>query len=289
MGCCRSVANVDGPCQTAYTLCDVTNPRDAYNNFNATGETNMLRISAGLAALLLLGGTGGSNIAHAQAKESYTYATYFHCDVTQQERADEVVEQLDKPIFDAAVASGSISGWGWMAHHTGGMWRRVQFYQASSMEALLAAQAKINDQAESSAKGKALGKEFGAACNSHEDYIWRGVAGSAGARGKAAFSVYYVCDSTREAQADELIKRVYAPMYDKLVAEGKLSSWGWMEHIVGGEYRRLATMTAKDMSTLMAARGAVVAALRDDPLSSALDDICGSHADYMWETKFAQP
>jgi hypothetical protein len=243
--------------------------------------------SAAKAAMLLLCAATVSGAAHAQSKESYTYSTYFYCDVTQQDRADEIVGQLDKPAFEAVIAAGGVSNWGWLKHHTGGKWRRVQYYSASSIDALLAAQKAVNDQTEATAKGKALGKEFGNACKSHDDYIWRSVAGNVGTtRGPAAFSVYYICDSSREDQADALVKRIYAPVYDKMVADGKLTSWGWMEHIVGGEYRRLATMTAKDMTSLVAARSALVAAFQDDPLSGVLDDICGSHADYMWETKF---
>lgn len=71
--------------------------------------------------------------------------------------------------------------------------------------------------------------------------------------------------------------------------EGKLTTWGWMEHIVGGEYRRLATMTAGDVTSLMAARSAVVAAFQDDPLADTLTDICGSHTDYIWEIKVENP
>lgn len=247
----------------------------------------MRRFSTALAAFLLLLGPAGT--VAAQDKEIYTYATYHYCDVDKQDRADQIVEQVDKPLLDAAVAAGRLTAWGWMAHHTGGKWRRVQFSQASSLDGLLAAQQSMNDQAEATAKGKALGKEFGAACRSHDDYIWRGVAGTIGARGKAGFSVYYVCDSSRESQVDELVKRVYAPMFDKLVAEGKLTSWGWMEHIVGAEYRRLSTMTAKDVPTLLAARAAIVAAFRDDPLASVIDEVCGSHADYLWESKLGAP
>jgi hypothetical protein len=240
-----------------------------------------------MAASLLLCAASVGGVAHAQSKDSYTYSTYFYCDVTQQDRADEIVGQLDKPAFEAVIAAGGVSNWGWLKHHTGGKWRRVQYYSASSIDALLAAQKAVNDQTEATAKGKALGKEFGNACKSHDDYIWRSVAGNVGTtRGPAAFSVYYVCDSSREDQADALVKRIYAPVYDKMVADGKLTSWGWMEHIVGGEYRRLATMTAKDMTSLVAARSALVAAFQDDPLSGVLDDICGSHADYMWETKY---
>lgn len=235
----------------------------------------------------LLGALWASSTAIAQEKDSYTYATYFYCDVTQQERADEIVEKLDKPVYDAAVTDGSITAWGWMAHHTGGKWRRAEYHQAPSIDALLAAQKKIGDQID--ARNKALSTEAGKICNSHDDYIWRRVAGNAGPRGKASFSVYYVCDSGREDQADALVKRVFAPMYDKLVADGKLMTWGWMEHIVGGEYRRLSTITAADVNSLVAARTSIVTAMQDDPLAAALDDICGSHADYIWEIKFEKP
>jgi hypothetical protein len=249
----------------------------------------MLRHKAALAASLLLSGLGAGTPADAQEPESFTYSTYFYCDVGLQDRADEIIEQTDKPAFDAAVASGAVSSWGWLKHHTGGKWRRAQFYSAGSIDALLDAQKKVDAQVNASSKGKALSKEFASACKSHDDYIWRSVAGGGKARGPAAFSVYYVCDMNREGQADELMKRVYAPMYDKLVADGKLVSWGWLEHIVGGEYRRLATMTAKDLGSLLAARGEVVAKLQDDELSRVFDDICGSHADYIWETKSAAP
>ena len=249
----------------------------------------MKRATFVLTLPLLMCSLWASGIAVAQEKDSYTYATYFYCDVTRQERADEIVEKLDKPFYDAAVADGSITGWSWLAHHTGGKWRRVQFHQASSIDALLAAQEKIGDAIE--AKNKAMSEEAGKICNSHDDYIWKVVAGNATtqARGKAAFSVYYVCDSGREDQADALVKQVFAPMYDKLVAEGKLTSWGWLEHIVGGEYRRLSTMTAPDVKSLLAARGSIVAALHDDPLADAFTDICGSHADYVWESKSGKP
>ncbi|MGQ0384776.1 MAG: hypothetical protein ACT4UP_08880, partial [Gammaproteobacteria bacterium] len=104
-----------------------------------------------------------------------------------------------------------------------------------------------------------------------------------------AFSVYYVCDQNREAQADELVKRVFAPVYDKLVAEGKLKSWGWNEHIVGSQFRRLETYSATDMKAVLEAREAIIAALQDDPLGETFTEICGSHADYMWEITSQSP
>lgn len=240
-----------------------------------------------IAALSLLGSFGLSTLAQAQEEpaESFIYATYFNCDVTRQERADEIVQQLHQPMWEAAVSDGTAAGWGWLVHHTGGKWRRAMYFRAPSIEALFAAQEKVGDQID--AKNKKMSTEFGSICNSHDDYIWSPVAGkgSEGIRGKASFSVYYDCDINREAEADALVKLVFAPIFDKLVAEGKLISWGWNEHIVGAQYRRLSTITAGDTTALMKARAAIVEAVQDNPLSRTFDGICGSHADYVWDIK----
>lgn len=225
----------------------------------------------------------------AQAEDAYIYATYFNCDVTQQERADQIVEQLDKPFWDAAVTDGTITAWGWLAHHTGGKWRRVTYYMAPSIEALFAAQKTVGDKID--AKDPKASKEFGKICNSHDDYIWKRVAGNIGdgPRGTVSFSTYHVCDMARESEADALVKSVFSPVYDKLVADGLLVSWGFNEHIVGGQYRRLDTMSAKDLPTLMKARGAIIDAMQDNRLGNTFTELCDSHSDYIWEIKFAKP
>lgn len=238
---------------------------------------------AAVAASAVLASLAFSTASQAQNddQEFYVYSSYLRCTAAKQ--ADSAVEQAFKGVYDAAVKDGTISAWGWMRHQTGGDWTRAVYHAATSMKALFAASATLDERTGGKDFDKA-NKQFMDACPSHEDYIWRRVAGSDGSgdRGKVGFSVYYVCDSSREDQADELVKRVFAPVYDKLVADGKLKSWGWMEHIVGGKYRRLATMTAADVGTLMEARGAIVATMSDDPLASTLDAICGSHSDYIW-------
>lgn len=221
--------------------------------------------------------------------ERYVYVTYHVCDLAQQDRADAIFAQVQKPVYEAAVADGTISSYGWLAHHTGGKWRRASYYGAGSVQALLDAQQKLGDQMD--AKNKKLGEEFDKICNAHDDYIWRTTAGTLGSvnRGGAAFSVYYVCDSNREAQADALVERVFGPVYDKLVAEGKLKSWGWNEHIVGAQYRRLETYSATDVKALMEARAAIIEAFEDEPLGDTFTDICDSHADYLWEITSQKP
>jgi hypothetical protein len=238
-------------------------------------------------ALLLQGflllAVAGPALAEDKPPEAFVYGTYFVCDVTQQERSDQIFKDVDQQFYDAAVADGSITAYGLYAHNTGGRWRRAMFSVAPSIQALLDANKKIGDQAD--AKNKKLEDEYGKICNSHDDYIWRRVAGNAGttAPGNAVFSTYYVCDS-REDQADAIVTQVYAPAYDKLVAEGKLKSWGWLEHVVGGEFRRLATVTAADVKSLMEVRASIVES-QDNALGDAFTNICSSHQDYIWEVK----
>ena len=243
-----------------------------------------------IGAIVLQAGVCLTVVGAAQAQdkpaESFTYATYYVCDVVQQERSDEIFKELEQPFYDAAVADGSLTAYGLYAHQTGGRWRRVQFSAAPSIQALLDAQKKISDQADAKDKGGKLGDEHCKICNSHDDYIWRRVGGNAGTTspGGAVFSTYYVCDS-RETQADALVMQVFAPIYDKMVAEGKLKTWGYMEHIVGGQFRRLETFGAADMKSLMAARAEINDALSKNPLGDTFTNICDSHADYMWEVK----
>jgi len=241
---------------------------------------------AGLVAL--------STSAVAQEEEGpsrFTYATYFYCDVTGQERADEIVKSTNAPVYDKMVAEGNMLGWGWLAHHTGGKWRRIQYHQASSVEALLDAQEEMGKRLDASVD-KALGTEFGKICNSHEDYIWAVEAGSSGeTRGKAGFSVYYQCDESKEERADEIFKKDFAPMLDKYVAAGKFTSWGWSSHLVGGKYRRLQTMTATSHKALLKARGELIDEMYVDgnKAGEEFTEICGSHADYMWDIQLETP
>jgi hypothetical protein len=32
------------------------------------------------------------------------------------------------------VEDGAITGWGWLAHHTGGTWRRIRYHNATSLD-----------------------------------------------------------------------------------------------------------------------------------------------------------
>jgi len=218
--------------------------------------------------------------------DRFIYATYFYCKTSAQEQADELIKANTVPFYDAAVADGTITNWGWLAHHTGGKWRRIQYHGSDSIAGLLAAQDTIGERMDA-ANGDS-NNAFGEICGAHEDYIWKAEAGSSpGAkRGSVSMSVYHVCDIAKEERADEIVKKVFAPVYDKAVANGKITSWGWSSHIVGGEYRRLATMSGDNYPDLMKARGEILDTIYgdgDNAEANKFSSICTSHTDYMWD------
>lgn len=243
--------------------------------------------------IIVLGLAALSTTAVAQDEEKasvFTYATYFYCDVAGQERVDEIVKSQNAPVYDQMVKEGKMLGWGWLAHHTGGKWRRIQYYQASSVAGLLDAQAEMGKRLDG--QDDAADKDFGKICSAHEDYIWEVESGSAGeTRGDAGFSVYYKCNESKEERADEIFEKNFGPILDKYVAAGKLSSWGWSSHWVGGSFRRLQTMTAADHKSLLAARAELIDEMYADENKAGIEfnEICGSHADYMWDIQLETP
>lgn len=233
-----------------------------------------------IAVLVLLTAMSGVALSADEKAETYIYATYLYCDSGQVEQLDEHAKG-DVSALNAAVKDGVITGWGWMAHQTGGQWRRLSYHTGPSVSAVLSAVDALATRTEAA---NPVPDENASICPSHDDYIWRAVAGKGSdTRGKVGFSTYLVCDSSREARADEITESFFKPILNKLVDDKMINSWGWNEHIVGGEYRRLMTLSAADVGSLMKARGAFVEKISDKPLATEFDAICGSHSDYIWE------
>lgn len=225
----------------------------------------------------------------------FVYATYFECDISKQERADDIVASAYAPVYDAAVEAGTLSSWGWLSHHTGGKWRRILYYSAQGIEALIDAPMSINPKIDE--KSPSAGDAFSEICGPHDDYIWEVGTGSRGAgvisteRGKVGMSVYFYCKMGGQDRVDEIVEQTFAPIYNSHVKEGGLASWGWLKHRVGGKWRRAATYTATDVKTLLVTRGAILAEI-NEKAGAAMDEfgeICGSHQDYIWNILHETP
>ena len=207
-----------------------------------------------------------------------------------------IFDAVQAPIYDAAVEDGTISAWGWLAHHTGARWRRALYFVAPTTRALLAAQETIGDRVSESNSQAAA--RFSRICGAHEDYIWQSVTGSGGegsiavaTSGEAGVSQYMVCKMSEQERADEIVEAAFAPTYNALVEAGKLSGWGWLEHSIGGEYRRLFTMRGADHNAVLDAWGEALDQMDEghEAEIKEFNEICYTHQDYMWDIVHRSP
>lgn len=235
------------------------------------------------------------SVAQDNAAVGYAYVTYFECNPALEYRAEEIITRSFKPNYDAAVEHGDILSWSWLSHYVGGKWRRALVLTAGSMDQLLDAAGALGEAiAESTPES---GRVFTEVCPVHEDYIWETVPGVGGAtagdeRGEVGFSVYFECDVNREERVDEIMREVIGPIYDTQVASGGLTTWTWLKHNVGGDYRRLLSLTANTHKQMMRTRAAVLQSLQSGRTQRAFNqfnEICPKHTDYMWDILIETP
>jgi hypothetical protein len=226
---------------------------------------------------------------------AYVYVTYFLCDAGREFRADEIIERSFKPHYDSAVEAGEILQWSWLSHFVGGQWRRALVIGAGNMDDLLAAAGALGEAIQDSTPE--AGRVFTEVCPEHEDYIWRTIPGIGGnavgtERGSAGFSTYWNCDVNQEDRVDELVRETLGPVYDARIANGDLVSWTWLAHDVGGEWRRMLSMTATDHNAMMRTRDAIIAEMQSGRTGRALsqmNEICPDHEDLMWDIRYETP
>jgi hypothetical protein len=254
----------------------------------------MLKHLIGGTVLAVAALTPVAGLAQEDTPRPYVYGIYYQCDVTRQELADEIVEAAYASVLDGAVEAGQIQSWGWLAHHTGNQWRRLMYHSAPDLDALFGALESVNDAIEEN--NPEMARALGDICNSHVDYVWQHVIGSRAGdlpedRGDAGFSVYYECNMSQEERADEIVTNVFAPVFNKHVGAGKLGSWGWMEHFIGGKYRRIWTMSGANHSNVLAARYAIYTDLTESHRDAMreFDEICHGHQDMMWNIVIEKP
>jgi hypothetical protein len=215
----------------------------------------------------------------------YVLAAYYRCDYNRQARSDTLYQRLNVPLLSRVRQEGKLSGYGLSAHRHGGSWRRLEYFTGSDINGLFQVQEEVGD----AVAAQADGAEFTQICNSHDDYVWQqtlsGPAAAAGASPTAplfSMSTYYECDPAREDRADAIVERVLAPILNRHVAAGHLTSWSWLEHVIGGPFRRVAVLRAADLATLLGGVSAVITDMRAAPENGEFSTICHRHTDYIW-------
>jgi hypothetical protein len=223
------------------------------------------------------------------------YASYMQCDPGSAARASEIIRDSWGPVVQARVASGEITAWGSLTHHTGGEWSRAIYHVAADAPTLLAALDEMGAEwMESDPDGAA---ELWDGCEEHEDYVWQYVTGSdpvaelATERPSHGMSVYWTCDEGREAVADLIVEHVFGEHWNAQVEAGLVNSWSWMAHYLGDKYRRILVADGSSHANLLAARTNVIQAMTESSsaLASEFNNICNGHVDYLWNIEVAEP
>lgn len=222
---------------------------------------------------------------HATPK-TYVYITYLDC-TGSTSTVDHLVESTFAPMYDAAIEAGGISSWGWLTHHTGGTWDRAVYFAGENLDKLLASLDGLNNEITANQGG--LARAVAQACPQHVDYIWVSAAGpdarpAPEARGDAGVSIYLTCDQSRERRLDQLFTENLAPLLDAEVKSGRLVSWGWFRHYIGGTHTRLLTYTGETPASTIAAvdRTLGTFSMTRGRQMNEMHDICQLHEDYVW-------
>ena len=224
----------------------------------------------------------------AQDTQSIVFGAFYRCNQATEARTDTIYQEVMAPIFQKHVDAGHLTAYGWNRHRMGGAWRRLSYVVGTDLDAMLDAQTAYIEEFQRD-HAEAV-REFNTICSSHDDYIWYRVAGSqapeevAQERPNAGLSSYMVCDS-REAEADEIMETAFAPILNGHVESGRISSWLWLEHNVGGWYRRALVLDAADYKTILNYWNTVWQDIEAEQpeLLREFGAICDSHQDYVWD------
>ena len=227
----------------------------------------------------------------APAPQGYSYVTYYVCDMAEQGNMDNIVESNEYAVFDKWVEDGKLLSWGYLSHFVGGRWRRAQYHVSPTLEEALRNQREI--LGETYADNRAGGQARAEACKAHDDYLWTMDQGSPPGtdRGSVSLSVYFECSAADQMRADEIFAQTYAPKLTEMQKEGKIASWGWQSHVLGGKYRRLQTVTGDGHAAVTAARFDALQYVNKNhrELAREFSLICDSHTDYLWDIVHESP
>lgn len=93
--------------------------------------------------------------------------------------------------------------------------------------------------------------------------------------------MYYRCDQSKEARADEIVDQTIGPVFDRMVSSGDINGWGWISHMVGGDWRRATYWSAPSLDALVDATDKLIAELPAEAMAEFYA-ICPGHDDYIW-------
>ena len=96
-----------------------------------------------------------------------TMSSYHMCDRGREARADQIFTEELAPLYQKHMDMGHIASWGFFAHRSGGVFRRLETLSGPDHMTLLNMQAAVYQEADPVAM-----QEFGSICTTHTDYMW---------------------------------------------------------------------------------------------------------------------
>ncbi len=115
-----------------------------------------------------------SGVAASQAtpdpENRSSVSTYLVCDVSREERADEIVNESFAAVWNQHVEAGDVAGWSWYAHDIGGRVRRLLVFTGADPVSVMNGRDATFESLQSG-HGDEL-EEFGSICSGHVDYVW---------------------------------------------------------------------------------------------------------------------
>ena len=103
-----------------------------------------------------------------------------------------------------------------------------------------------------------------------------------------SMATYYRCVQGDAARADTIFSQHVVPFFNAEKSAGRITSFGWLKHWSGGEWRRLFYMSATDPDKLLDSYMGLIKMAQSPEHAKAMDDfdrICSSHDDYTWRSQ----
>lgn len=247
-----------------------------------------------LVCTAILAATTAAGPLYAQEEDRpIIYGSYYQCGPGTADIVDRLAAAWS-PAIRPQIDAGAVTAWGILTHDTGNEWDVVLYTVGPELAGIRSAtQAAAQTVGQQDAE---LFGEFGAACPSHDDYVWVSRFSSADPadvaqdRSPAGLSVYWVCTEAREAIADLIFESLMVPVLNEQVAAGLVNSWSWNEHFLGGKYRRLLALDGPDHASLLEARNAMIDAFSERPgVAAAFNEVCDGHQDNLYQIHTSEP
>ncbi len=99
---------------------------------------------------------------------------------------------------------------------------------------------------------------------------------------------YYQCAQGDAPRADAIVKEHVVPFLKAEQAAGRITAYGWSEHVEGGEWRRLLRTAGTAIDKLIDSRDGLTKTMQAPEHVKAFEEfarICPTHEDYIWRVK----